>query len=106
MNKPGSTVGKSVVGLGEVAFLAFIHLGDVLHCWLDYTRASVLSSPCAGTGLLPVQRHIGICQGHICRALLVPPFVKGIMASGRLVNPGSGDIWGQLPQFLAQGHKV
>lgn len=105
MSKPGSTVGKSLVGLGEVAFMAFIRLGDVLRCWLDCTRAGVLSSPCAGTGL-PVQRHIGMCQGHICRALLVPPSVKSIMASGRLVNPGNADIWEHLPQFLAQGHKV
>lgn len=53
MNEPGSTVGKSVVALGKVAFVAFIHLGDVLHCWL-HTRASVLSPSCAGVGLLPV----------------------------------------------------
>lgn len=55
-------------------------------------------------GLLLVQSHTGMCQGHICRTLVVPPSAKGgAMASGCLESPGSNEISVHVPLFLYRG---
>lgn len=61
-------------------------------CWQHH-------EPCS----LPVQSHTSTCQGHICRAALVPLSVNRVMAFGWLGSAGGSEIWGHLPLFLSQG---